>query len=122
MQVDGGDRMTRELIAARCLLQAAGLTVRADTDSSLWIASEFTTFEDGLRLASDACAIQRRNGVFVAVLPSLGHQTIEVPGPISHLSALVLAAYLRHRRQGGAFRDAVQAMLEKNRQLLSEVA
>jgi hypothetical protein len=114
--------MTRELVAARCLLQAAGLTVRADTDSSLWIASQITTFEDGLRLASDACAIQLRNGEFVTVFPGPGHQTIEIPGPIPHLSALVLAAYLRHRQQGGAFRDAVQIVLEKYRQLLSEVA
>ncbi len=114
--------MTGELVAARCLLQAAGLTVRADTDSSLWIASEFTTFEDGLRLASDACAIQLRNGEFVTVFPDLGHQTIEIPGTIPHLSALVLAAYLRHRRQGGAFRDSVRTMLDENRQLLSEVA
>jgi hypothetical protein len=109
--------MTPELTAARRRLQAAGLTVRTPTDDSLWVAGQMTPVETGLSMSQDACAIRRRgNGEYVGVFPSETEVLVEVPGTVPDLVSLVLATYLRHRRQGGAFGDAVGVVLRESDQ------
>jgi hypothetical protein len=116
--------MIAELSQAQRRLQAAGLTVRAPTDDSLWIAGHLTAVEPNLHLSQDACGLQGRcKGEYVAVFPSAGHVTIEVPGTIPDLVSLILATYLRHRRVGGPFHEAVGLVLrEADRWPLAEVA
>ena len=103
--------MIAGLTNARQRLQAAGLTVRLTSDDSLWIADQLTEVEPGLHLSNDACAIQNRGGEFVGVFPSAGHVNLIVPGPVPDLVSLILAAYLRQRRQGGLFNEAIGTVL-----------
>lgn len=109
--------MIAELTDARRRLEAAGLTVRTTSDDSLWIAGQLAEVEPGLHLSNDACAIQTRNGEFVGVLPSAGHVNLIVPGPIPDLVSLILAAYLRHRRQGGLFHEAIGTVLKEEHRM-----
>jgi hypothetical protein len=107
--------MTPELATAQRRLQAAGLTVRAPTDDSLWVAGHLTPVEPGLNLSQDACAIQRRgDDGYVGVFPSETEILFEVPGTVPDLVSLVLATYLRHRREGGSFGHAVGAVLRES--------
>lgn len=107
--------MTPELAAAQRRLQAAGLTVRSPTDDSLWVAGHLTPVEAGLNLSQDACAIQRREtGEYVGVFPSDTEVLVEVPGTVPDLVSLVLATYLRHRREDGSFGQAAGAVLRES--------
>lgn len=109
--------MSPDLAAAQRRLQAAGLTVRTPTDDSLWVAGHMTPIEVGVNLSQDACGIQRReSGDYVGLFPSETEVVVEVPGTVPDLVSLVLAMYLRHRRQGGSFGDAVGAVLRESDQ------
>jgi hypothetical protein len=106
--------MNSDLAAAQRRLQAAGLVVRAPTDNSLWVAGHLTEVEAGVNLSQDACGIQRRDGSeYVAVFPSDSEILVEVPGTIPDLVSLILAMYLRHRRQGGSFGATVGTVLRE---------
>jgi hypothetical protein len=115
--------MIPELVQAQRRLQSAGLTVRTPTDDSLWVAGQLAAVEPGLHMSQDACGLQGRGpGDYVAVFPSAGHVTVEVPGAIPDLVSLILATYLRHRRSGGPFHEAVRLVLrEADRWPLAEV-
>jgi hypothetical protein len=68
-------------------------------------------------MSNDACAIQSRDGEFVGVFPSAGHVNLIVPGSVPDLVSLILAAHLRHRRQGGLFNEAVGTVLKEEHRM-----
>jgi hypothetical protein len=92
-------------------LEAQGLLVSVNNPSSLLIGGSVVDAGDGVRIFKDACALNRREDAWVAVLPAEGLLTYEVPGELPDLVSLISAVYHLYRRTGGPFKDACKQVV-----------
>lgn len=104
--------MNESIQEALTTLQAAGLAASFNRLNSLQIGTSLDDVGDGIRIFRDGCALNERNGEWIALLPAGGLTQYEVPGTLADGIALILAAYDNHRKNGGPFHDACKRVLK----------
>lgn len=91
-----------------------GFVVRTPLPDRLTIATGVTEAGGGVRLLQDACAlIGKGDGQYVAVFPSAGHVTVDVPGTLDELVPLVEQVYRHHRGSNEPFHESVREVVLK---------
>ena len=105
--------MVATLQEAKSALEAQGLHVSLNNASSLLIGGAVVHADDELRLFKDACVLNRRAGLWVAVFPAEGLLVYEVAGALQELVSLVVAVYNHHRHAGGDFKDAFKGLVKE---------
>jgi hypothetical protein len=94
--------------------RTGGLVVRTPQPNYLMIATGVTEAGDGIRLFQDACAlIGKGDGQYLAVFPSAGHMTVDVPGTLDELVPLVEQVYRHHHGKKEPFYESVREVILK---------
>ena len=99
--------MNQALLDAKAELAAAGLSVKQNGETALWITATSQEI-GGLTLSKDASALLQRDGEWIAVFPTPGTLSYEVPGSLPDLTSLILKVYAHYRRFGGSFDHAFE--------------
>ncbi len=110
--------MPDTILDAKAKLEVEGLHVAFNNDHSLWIAVNVKDMGDGIRLSNDACSLLCASGQWVAVFPSEGLLTYEVPGGLPELVSLISEVCSKYRRAGGAFKDAFKRVVSGSERYL----
>jgi hypothetical protein len=97
------------LIEAKRTLEEAGFHVSSNSALSLWIAPNVIEIEAGIKLSSAACSIGHDGTRWIAVFPSEGLSTYEVPGELEDLVSLILAVFKRYHEFGEPIGAALKA-------------
>jgi hypothetical protein len=103
---------------AKGQLEAEGLHVSRNDTHSLWIAGNVRDVGNGVRLSNDACSLMWKSGLWVAVFPSEGRLTYEVPGSLPELVSLITSVYAQYRQAGGSFEVAFPRVVSEAEQYL----
>ena len=99
-------------------LRASGLHVSINGPFCLLIAPTVVDGGGGLRAFKSACALNSRDGLWVAVFPAAGLLSYEKPGSLSDLVAFVQAVYKQHRLAGGELKGAFEGLVQDPEQYL----
>jgi hypothetical protein len=104
---------------AKALLEKQNLYVAYNNDQSLWIAGRVRDAGEGVRVSNDACSLIFDADRWIAVFPTEGSLTYEVPGALDELVQLVQNVYKRYFRADISFPEAFrQVVKDPNRHLL----
>ena len=110
--------MSATILDAKAKLEAEGLHVSRNSVCSLWIAATIRDGGEGIKFSEDACSLMWHANRWVAVFPSEGLFTYEVPGSLSELVPLIAAVYANYRDNGGSLKDAFKRVVTDAEQYL----
>ena len=97
--------MNPGILEAKEELEAGGLTVKLNGETSLWICDTIRE-TGGVRLSNDASALVRQDDRWIAVFPAEGMLSYEVPGDLPDVVSLIKGVYASYRRAGGPLKEA----------------